>query len=81
MILMCEDLVRHDQMSLYSREYLGTFWGSSGLVTMSLPFMAPLYTTSTTSMKSWEVLKLPMNLVWSGVLEAVPKEWTGKLTD
>ena len=31
--------------------------------------MAPLYTTSTTSMKSWEVLKLPMNLVWSGVLE------------
>lgn len=37
-------------------------------MTISFPFIAPLYTTSTTSMRSWEVLKHPMNLVWSAVL-------------
>ena len=40
-------------------------------MTISFPFIAPLYTTSTTSMRSWEVLKHPMNLVWSAVLKKV----------
>ena len=47
---------------------MGTLAGSSGLVTISFPLIAPLNTTSTTSMKSCEFLKLPMNFVWSGVL-------------
>ena len=50
------------------RLYLGTFWGSMGLVTISFPLNAPLRITSTRSIKSCLVLKLPINLVWSGVL-------------
>ena len=40
------------QKSLYKSEYLGTLAWSSGLVTITFPFIAPLNITSTTSMKS-----------------------------
>ena len=45
-----------------------------GLVTISFPRRAPRRTTSTTSIKSCLVLKLPMNLVWSGVLNKETRE-------
>lgn len=63
------------QMSLYMRLYLGTLRGSIGLVTISFPLKAPLRITSTRSMKSCLVLKLPINLVWSGVLNKKQKRW------
>ena len=60
-------------MSLYIRLYLGMFCGSMGLVTISFPLSAPRSITSTRSMKSCLVLKLPINFVWSGVLKEKKK--------
>ena len=49
------------------------FCGSMGLVTISFPLSAPRRITSTRSMKSCLVLKLPINFVWSGVLREKKK--------
>ena len=64
-------------MSLYNKLYFGIFLGSIGQVTISFPFIAPRYMTSTRSIKSCFVLKLPMNFVWSGLLKELSDKKAG----
>ena len=55
------------------------FCGSMGLVTISFPLSAPCRITSTRSMKSCLVLKLPINFVWSGALRKKKKKEIKKI--